>query len=91
MTGPAMIGMRSALWLPMFNELGPGRHRASPPRRRRPDGTACSCGTTCSGASRSSMWPIRGSHWPQSRVRPSLRIGPMVTPLARRRPAKVAR
>ena len=62
-----------------------------PPRRRNGVGTGSSCGISSAGVSRSGRWPIRGSPWRRSPLPPSRRLGPMVTPLARRRPAKVAR
>ena len=69
--------------------------RSSPvcaPRPRRPAGTGSSSGTTCAGAS-----PSPSVADPQitlaaiASATERIRLGPMVTPLARRRPVKVAR
>ena len=88
-----MNRLRSALWLPIFDELAdPAWSPGWPPRPRRRAGTACSSGTTCTGGHPCARWPTRGSRSPRSAaVTERLRLGPMVTPLARRRPAKVAR
>ena len=51
-----------------------------------------SCGTTSAGASRSSRLPTRGScSTAVAAATERIRLGPMVTPPARRRPAKLAR
>ncbi|HEV2930130.1 MAG TPA: LLM class flavin-dependent oxidoreductase, partial [Propionibacteriaceae bacterium] len=66
--------------------------RVWPPRRRRPAGTESLCGTTCAGGRRSGRWPARGSRWAAiATATEHLRLGPMITPLAHRRPAKVAK
>ena len=84
--------MRSALWFRSSTSLrNPWRSRASPRKRRKSDGTACSYGTTCGGVLLSAKW-TRGSPWAAiASATDRVRLGPMVTPLARRRPAKVAK
>ena len=70
----------------------PRSPRSCPPRRRRRAGTESSSGTTCGtpGASARGGRPV-GHPRGGARVTERLRLGPMVTPLARRRPVKVAR
>jgi hypothetical protein len=48
-------------------------------------------GSTCAGGRRSGRWPTRGSPWQRSPPPPPARLGPVGTPLDRRRPVKVAR
>jgi hypothetical protein len=63
-----------------------------PPRRRRPGGTESSSMTTCAGGSRFWRSPTPGSRLAAiAAATQAIRLGPMVTPLARRRPVKVAR
>ena len=51
-----------------------------------------SCGTNCAGKRLCAKLPTRGSRSPRSATATErLRLGPMVTPLPRRRPVKVAR
>ena len=58
--------------------------------RRPPGGTACSSGTTC-GTAPARRSPTRGRPWRRSRSRTErVRIGPLVTPLPRRRTQVVA-
>ena len=63
-----------------------------PPTPRPPAGMASSSGTTSSTARRRARCWTRGSRWPRSRWPPTRSSpGPMVTPLSRRRPHKLAR
>ena len=59
--------------------------------QRKPDGTESSSGITSAGGSRFSRSPMPGSRSRRSPPPQAIRLGPMVTPLARRRPVKVAR
>ena len=87
--------MRSALWVPLFDELADPA--AGRPARRRGRGggagTACSCGTTCAWrrAGARGRRPVDHRSPPRRHLTERVLLGPMVTPLARRRPAKVAR
>ena len=77
---------RSTSW------LTPDSSPSWPPTPRPPAGMASSSGITSSTARRRARCWTRGSRWPRSRWPPTRSSpGPMVTPLSRRRPHKLAR
>ena len=86
--------IRRAVGLPNLNEYAePGRLVAPRPRRREARaGTAASSGITSPTATRRRPPPTRRSCSARSRPRRRrIRFGALLTPLARRRPTKVAR
>ena len=65
-------GVRSGLWLPLFDELAdPVVVAGLAAEAEEAGGTGSSSGTTCAGRRRSGRWPILGSRWRRSPLPPT--------------------